>query len=146
MSLFLFYIEYWKLSRGVPFFMRVNFLGEILSGLSVLFPSSWGYASYSYKLIHNILEIYCSVLLTTVALILLLMRFFRLSYILHYLIIQKQNFLSLRLLNLILIWTAFFGSFLIFVVSFIFNMFNCINIVFLWRANSSKLFIISTLI
>jgi len=47
--LFLFYIEYRKLSRGVTFFMRVNFLGEILSSLSVLFPSSWGYASYRYN-------------------------------------------------------------------------------------------------
>jgi len=92
-------------------------LGEILSGFCPVphFESMRvTVTADKYCLVSNLILSFCgnlsfrSVFLSTVALILLLMRFFRLSYILHYLIIQKQNFLSLCLLNLILSRTAFF--------------------------------------
>jgi len=102
LSTFLFYIEYRKLSRGVTFFIRVNSLAEILSGFypvlelwrvresirdTVSADKDVLVDSFSSLLLSfggNLS--FLSVFLSTVALILLLMQFFRLSYVLHYLI------------------------------------------------------------
>ena len=90
------------MSRGV------TFLGEILSGFCPV-PHFEGtrvtVTADKYCLVSNLILSFCgnlsfrSVFLSRVALILLLMRYFRLSYTLHYSLIQKQNFLSLYLLQ-----------------------------------------------
>jgi len=120
--------------RGNLFFIRVNFLGQILSGfypvlellrvrestrVTVSADKDVLVDSYSSLLLSfggNLS--FWSVFLSTVALILLLMRFFQVIVYIT-LLNSKTNFLSLYLLNLILIRTAFFGSFLMFVVPFI---------------------------